>query len=71
MPLYIMDCYVGGIRPADATLRESVEVFAPGHTAAVEEAHRLAATSKPRFFELRDPSRRWDAVFYNSETGEI
>ena len=70
MPLYVMDCYVGGVRPADAVLRESVEIVAPSRAAAIDEAHRRAAGLKPRFFELRDPARRWDTVYYNSETGE-
>lgn len=70
MPLYIMDCYVGGLRPSEAVLRESVEIIAPSRTAAIDEAHRRAAGLTPRFFELRDPSRRWEAAYYNSETGE-
>ena len=70
MPLYVMDCYSGGLRPADAALRESVEIVAPSRTAAIEEAHLRAARIPHTFFELRDASRKIDNVFYNSETGE-
>lgn len=70
MPRYIMDCYVGGLRPADATLRESVEIYAVSRSGAIDEALDRASRLKPIFFELRDPARRWDSVFYNSETGE-
>ena len=65
MPVYLMDCYRGGLSTADAVLRESVEIEAPGHRAAIVEAHRRAWTLEPTF--LRDAKRRWDTVFYNSK----
>jgi len=70
MPLYVMDCYAGGLRPADAVLRESVQIHAPSRSAAIEEAHRRAERIAHSFFELRDANRKLDAVFYNSQTGE-
>lgn len=70
MPIYVMDCYCGGSRPADAVLRESVEIAAPSRTVAIEEAHRLAERISHTFFELRDMSRRIDNVVYNSGSGE-
>ena len=70
MPLYVMDCYSGGMRPSDAALRESVQINAPSRTAAIEEAHFLAARIQHSYFELRDTNRKIDNVFYNSQTGE-
>ena len=70
MPLYVMDCYSGGMRPADAVLRESVRINAPSQTSAIEEAHLLAARIQHSYFELRDTTRKIDNVFYNSQTGE-
>jgi hypothetical protein len=71
MPLYVMDCYTGGLRPADAALRESVEILAPSRTAAIEEAHLRAERIPHTYFELRDAHRKIDNVFYNSQTGEL
>jgi hypothetical protein len=70
MPLYIMDCYSGGLHPADAVLRESLQINAPSRTSAIEEAHRRAERITHTFFELRDANRKLDNVFYNSQTGE-
>lgn len=71
MPLYVMDCFTGGLRPADAVLRESVEILAPSRTAAIEEAHLRAERIEHTYFELRDAHRKIDNVFYNSQTGEL
>jgi hypothetical protein len=70
MPLYVMDCYSGGLHPADAVLRESVEIRAPSRTSAIDEAHLRAARIPHSYFELRDANRKIDNVFYNSQTGE-
>jgi hypothetical protein len=71
MPLYVMDCFTGGLRPADAVLRESVEILAPSRMAAIEEAHLRAQRIDHTYFELRDAHRKIDNVFYNSQTGEL
>jgi hypothetical protein len=66
MPRFTMDCYVRPSRDAEAILRESVVIRAPGRSIAIEEAIRRAAALRLDHFELRDPSRP-DTPFYNSK----
>jgi uncharacterized RDD family membrane protein YckC len=70
MQHFMMDCYYQSTPVSPPVLRESVEILAPARLFAIEEARRRAQTLCPRYFELRDLSRQFDNLFYNSETGE-
>lgn len=66
MPRFVMDCYYRPTREAEAELRESVAIHAPGRSIAIETALRRAVALRADWFELRDPARP-DTPFYNSK----
>jgi hypothetical protein len=70
MQTFMMDCYYRSTPKTEPVLRQSVEIAAPARLIAIEEARRRALLLTPNYFELRDLSRPFDGLFYNSETGE-
>jgi hypothetical protein len=62
---YLMDCYYCPSRGASPELRESLKIYAPCRSRAIEDALYRARRLRPSYFELRDSSGD-DGAFYNS-----
>jgi hypothetical protein len=62
---YLMDCYYCPSRGASPELRESLRIYAPSRSRAIEDALYRARRLHPNYFELRDSSGD-DGAFYNS-----
>jgi len=62
---YLMDCYYRVSRGEPPELCESIRIYAPTRSRAIEDALYRAQRLHPTYFELRDPSED-DGPFYNS-----
>ena len=62
---FLMDCYYSPSRGASPELRESIRIYAPTRSRAIEDALYRARRLHPSYFELRDPTGD-DGPFYNS-----